>query len=356
MRILRVAKITVASLAILLVVVVCAILALRAYRQHVTAEAIAIHGPTGIDERMYVRIGGIDQWIQIRGQDRNNPVLLCLHGGPGGTWSPLTALFVAWEKDFTVVQWDQRGAGKTLESTGASVADTMTIERMARDGIEVAEYLRSRLHKDKVVLLAHSFGSILGVHMARGRPELFSAYVGTGQVASMPAGLQMGYAQILEKARKANDAEAVRKLEASGAPPFATFEKAALYFDVLGKYESDEAALATIGKVVFSAPRFTLWDIVSRNRGFIQIPTWRLYQEIFATELPSLGLDFKMPVYFLQGADDDVTPALLAREYFDKIEAPYKEMVTLPGVGHYAVWIAPEKFSLQLAKVKSRLP
>ncbi len=321
------------------------------------ADAIAIHSPNGIDEGMYVKIGGIDQWIQIRGQDRNNPVLLCVHGGPGGTWFPLTALFVPWEKEFTVVQWDQRGAGKTLETTGASVADSMTVDRMAQDGIEVAEFLRSRLHKDKVVLFAHSFGSILGIHMARSRPELFSAYVGTGQVASMPRGLKIGYAQLLERARKANDPRAVKKLEASGAPPFDTMEKGALYFDVLGTYESDNAALSTVGKLILTAPGFSLWDIVSRNRGFAQVPPWRLYQEIFATELPSLGLDFKMPVYFFQGVDDDVTPAALAREYFEKIEAPHKEMVTFEGVGHYAVWIAPDKFSRELAtRVKPRLP
>jgi pimeloyl-ACP methyl ester carboxylesterase len=237
---LRVAKFTAALLAVLIAVAICAVLSYRAYRQHVTADAIAIHSPNGIEEAAYVRIGGIDQWIQIRGQDRNNPVLLCVHGSPGGTWLPLTALFVPWEKEFTVVQWDQRGAGKTLESTGASVADTMSVDRMTQDGIEVAEFLRAHLHKDKIVLLGHSWGSLLGVHMARRRPDLFHAYVGTGQVSSMPRSLQISYAQLLERARKADDSRAVMQLEKSGAPPFDTMEKAARYFDAMGTYESDQ--------------------------------------------------------------------------------------------------------------------
>ena len=103
-----------------MVVALASGLALRGYRQHGNAQLLAIHSPNRIDEGMYVKIGGINQWIQIRGQDRNNPVL---HGGPGGAWIPFTGLSIPREKQFTVVLWDQRGEGKTLESSGASVAD-----------------------------------------------------------------------------------------------------------------------------------------------------------------------------------------------------------------------------------------
>jgi pimeloyl-ACP methyl ester carboxylesterase len=146
---------------------------------------------------MYVKIGGIDQWIQIRGQDRDNPVLLCLHGGPGATWLPLTAVFAPWEKDFTVVQWDQRGAGKSLEASGPSIASTMSIQRMADDGIELAELLRAHLKKEKILLLGHSWGSILGVHMVLQRPDLFYAYVGTGQVAQMTRSRHIAISQVI---------------------------------------------------------------------------------------------------------------------------------------------------------------
>src|SRR6266851_1301855 len=169
----KVLKVTLWSLLAVIVVGLATLTGMRAYRQHVNAQAIAIHAPSSIDEAMYVSIGGIEQWIQIRGEDRANPVLLILHGGPGGSWRHLTPLFLDWEKQFAIVQWDQRGAGKTLESTGAGIASTMSVDRMAADGIEVAEFLRKHLHKDKVILLGHSWGSILGIRMAKARPDLF---------------------------------------------------------------------------------------------------------------------------------------------------------------------------------------
>src|SRR5438309_1872368 len=114
------------------------------------AKQFAITSAKGIDEASYVRVGGIEQWVTIRGQDRANPVLLFLHGGPGDVTNPWAfAMFAPWEKQFTVVQWDQRGAGRTLRRTGPAVAPTMTVDRMLQDGIEVAEYLRTHLQKDK---------------------------------------------------------------------------------------------------------------------------------------------------------------------------------------------------------------
>jgi pimeloyl-ACP methyl ester carboxylesterase len=346
-RVWKAARIILLSAVALLVVAVGAVLGCRAYLQHANAKAIAIRSPNGIDEGMYVKIGGINQWIQVRGQDRNNPVLLCLHGGPGATWLPLTALFVPWEKEFTVVQWDQRGAGKTLEATGDSVTDTMSVDRMTQDGIELTEFLRNHLHRDKIILLGHSWGSILGIHMVKQRPDLFYGYVGTGQVANLQKSIAIGYAHTLVKAQAANDTKAVRELERIGTPPYDSAEKVFTYFKWLGQYEGEgdrEAQSSLLGGTMFSAPNFSLRDIYDRNRGFFQIPTWRLYQEMLNADLPSLGIDFKVPIFFFQGAEDEVTAASLAKAYFDAISAPHKEYVAFDGVGHFAVWSVPDKF------------
>lgn len=347
----KAAKIILLSAVALLVIAVGVVLGYRAYVQHANARAIAIHSPNGIDEGMYVKIGGIDQWIQIRAQDRSNPVLLCVHGGPGATWTPLTALFVPWEKQFTVVQWDQRGAGKTLEATGDSVADTMSVDWMTQDGIEVTEFLRSHLHKDKIILLGHSWGSILGIHMVKERPDLFYAYVGTGQVANLQKSIEIGYASILGKARTADDKKAVGELQRIGSPPYDSAEKVMTYFKWLGHYEGDADRVAEsslLGRTMFGAPNFSLRDIYNRNRGFSQIPTWRLYQEMLNTDLASLGTDFKVPIFFFQGTEDEVTAAALAKEYFDEINATHKEYVAFDGVGHFAIWSTPDKFLLKL--------
>jgi pimeloyl-ACP methyl ester carboxylesterase len=345
-KILKAAKIILLSLVVLFVVGVGALLALRAHRQRVTARAIAIHTPNGIDEAMYVKIGGIDQWVQIRGQDRNNPVLLCLHGGPGGSWLALTKLFLPWEKEFTVVQWDQRGTGKTLETTGPSVADTMSVDRMAQDGIEVTEFLRNHLRKDKIILLGFSWGSILGIRMVKERPDLFYAYVGTGQISNMPKSQQLSYAYVLEKARAANDKRAVKALEGIGPPPFDSMEKILVYFQTLPTYECESDRNVPAG--AFTAPNYSLRDIYYLIKGFAQVPTYRVYHEMLSMELSSLGPDFKIPIFFFQGAQDERALAPLAKEYFDRIEAPRKEFVLLEGAGHFAVLSMPDRFLQEL--------
>jgi pimeloyl-ACP methyl ester carboxylesterase len=179
---LRIAKASLLAVAVLAVLAIGSGLGFRAYSQHLGARALAIQSPNGLQEGMYVKIGGIDQWVQIRGEDRGNPVILFVHGGPGGSTIPISSGWQSWEKYFTVVQWDQSGAGRTFRKTGESIATTMTLARMTQDGVEVAEYLRAHLHKDKIVLIGHSWGSFLGIQIVKQRPDLFYAFVGTGQV------------------------------------------------------------------------------------------------------------------------------------------------------------------------------
>ncbi len=179
-RLLRVA----AGAAVVVVALLIAAFGYRAWRQHDNALAYAITAPQGVEEASFVPIGAIDQWIAIRGEDRANPVLLYLHGGPGRSSTPLAPALRSWEKHFTVVMWDQRGAGKTFGRNGTD-EQPMTVARMVDDGIEVTEYLRRHLDKKTIVLLGHSWGTELGVLMAKQRPDLFSAYVGTGQVVSI---------------------------------------------------------------------------------------------------------------------------------------------------------------------------
>jgi pimeloyl-ACP methyl ester carboxylesterase len=149
---------------------------------------------------MYVRIGGIDQWIQIAGEDSESPVLLWLNGGPGGSTMPYEPAYSAWERSFILVMWDQRGEGKTFDRNGESEASTMTLDRMTADGIELAELLKKRLHKPRIILLGHSWGSVLGVHMITQRPDLFSVYVGTAQVTHLNRQFEAAYLPLRARA------------------------------------------------------------------------------------------------------------------------------------------------------------
>lgn len=159
------------SCLLVLVAIVALSLAGPSISQNVAAQASPARTAEPVNEEMFVRIGGIDQWITIKGDDRNNPVVLYLHGGPGDAASPFAdAMFGGWEKDFTIVQWDQRGAGRTYGKSGPSIEPTMTIERMAQDGIEVAEFLAGHLRKKKIIIVGGSWGSILGIYMAHSLP------------------------------------------------------------------------------------------------------------------------------------------------------------------------------------------
>ena len=226
------------------------------------AKNYAISSAKGIDERGYITIGGIEQWVTIRGEDRNNPVVLFLHGGPGDVTNPWTfALFAPWEKHFTIVQWDQRGAGRTLRKSGQAVASTMTVDRMTQDGIELAQYLRKHLGKDKIIVVAHSFGTLLGLGMVRARPELFYAYVGTGQVADEVNNYSATYDALLQKAKASGNQQAIEELKRVGPPPYSSGEGYGVQRKWANRFEgADQFLLETLG-LALVAPGGSVQDI-----------------------------------------------------------------------------------------------
>ena len=311
------------------------------------AEQFAIEPVKGIDEASYVAIGGIDQWVTIRGEDRNNPVLLLLHGGPGDVTSPWTfALFAPWEKQFTVVQWDQRGAGRTLRKTGPSVAPTMTPDRMARDGTELTEYLRKHLGKDKIIVVAHSFGSILGLRMVRSRPDLFYAYVGTGQVADETKNYAVAYDALLKKARALGNKRAVDELSRVGPPPYPSGEGYGVQRKWANNFEGADRFLPGTLGLTLVAPGYSVQDINDSVDGQI-LSGGRLVPQATSQRPKDLGLDFAIPMFFFQGAEDFTTPTALARQYLESIKAPRKEFVQNSG-GHFAVFMNSDQFLREL--------
>ena len=271
-------------------------------------KQFAIASPKGIDEGSFVLLGGIEQWVTVRGQDRDNTVLLFLHGGPGDVTNPWAfALFAPWEKHFTVVQWDQRGAGRTLRKSGPKVAPTITVDRIVQDGIELAEHLRKRLGKDKIVVVGHSFGSIIGVLMARARPDLFLAYVGTGQVADEPRNYGVAYNALLNKARAVGDPAAVDELTRVGPPPYKSGEGFGVQRKWSNAFEgADQFLSGTIG-LTLVAPGNSVQDLNDSVDGQM-LSGERLVPQTKLMGPKELGLEFAIPVYFFQGAEDFTTP------------------------------------------------
>jgi pimeloyl-ACP methyl ester carboxylesterase len=311
-------------------------------------QQFAIPSAKGVDEASYVPIGDIDQWVTIRGWDRDNPVLVFLHGGPGDVTNPWTfALFAPWEKHFTVVQWDQRGAGRTLRKSGPAVAPTITLSRLVADGIELSEYLCKHLHKEKIIIVAHSLGSLIGLKMARAKPELFHAYVGTGQVADNAKNYSVAYDELLKKARAVGNQDAIAELTRVGPPPYKTGEGYGVQRRWANAFEgADQFLFGTLG-LTLVAPGNSVQDIDDSVDGQ-KLSAEQLVPQTKSIGPQQLGREFSLPIFIFQGAEDFTTPTALARSYFDSIKAPRKAFVPIRGGGHFAVFMNSEQFLREL--------
>lgn len=314
------------------------------------AEQYAIRSPHGVDEASFVPIGGIEQWVTIRGQDRANPVLLFLHGGPGDVTScwALT-LFAPWEEKFTVVQWDERGAGRTLKKSGPGVASTLTVDRMAQDGIELADYLRKRLGKEKIILVAHSFGSIIALKMVQTRPDLFYAYVGTGEIADETKNYAAAYVALMAKARAAGNQRAIAELSKVGPPPYSSGDGYRVQRTWANAFEGADRFLSSTLGLALVAPGCSVADINDSATGQV-FSAERLVPQTRSSGPKELGLKFSIPMFFFQGAEDFTSPTSLARDYLNAIQAPRKAFVPIQGAGHFAVFMHSDEFLEELIK------
>lgn len=319
-------------------------IAYRAQAQQRRASNSAINTPSGIQQEGYVDIGGVPQWIQIRGEDIKNPVLLIIHGGPGMSYVPFTPYFRAWEKHFTVVQWDRRGVAKTYARNGAADSATLTFSRMVTDGVLLAEILKRRLKADKLVLLGHSIGSLIAVRMAHERPDLFSAYIGTDQRVDMKRNEQLSYEMLLGRAKTSGDAKLLRAVEAVGPPPYATatawFEKQRLASStdrLSGNFENE------LFKLIPSTPSYTMKDMMAFGTG-LKYSAATLLPEMMTLDLNTLGRQFRVPIIIIQGEDDVIAPTVLAKDWFQNLEAPRKRFITLRGAGHNSMFVRSDDF------------
>ncbi|MFI9505991.1 alpha/beta fold hydrolase [Nocardia sp. NPDC052566] len=320
----------------------------RALRRRDAARELRIDTPHGIAEAGFVRIGGIDQWIEIRGEDRNNPVLLELHGGPGASNTFFANRTRAWERYFTVVRWDMRGAGKTF---GRGEQGELTFDRVLADAVEVTDHVRHTLRTEKVVLLANSFGSVLGLELARAYPERYSAYVGTDQNITGP----------LDEHKFA---ATVRRLRDSGKPKDAD-RLAAIGTDVTQWSPADwglhakltaqsdpmlrEILMKLVLKSMWFSPQHRLRDLKAAGAGMKFSETLGLESARFDAERD--GTRFEIPFFLFQGEHDSLTPVDRARRFFDRVQAPHKEFALITDANHFAAFWQPEQF-LELLRTR----
>lgn len=292
-----------------------------------------------VSEQGFVQIGGIRQWVTVDGQDCANPVVLIVHGGPGNPNTPFAHnLFGGWAKDFTVVQWDQRGAGKTYGENKPAEDEPLTMARLTEDGVEMARYAAQRFGKRQVILMGGSWGSALAVNIAMARPELFSAYVGTAQLVNYQLDMQASYAKTLALAKAAGDSESLAKLQPLGPPPWTDPRAFGILRRITRKYEAQDAEAPPKDWFAFGpgydTPAYEADYTAGEDYSFLNFVGLHGDGMGPRIDLRKLGTRFAMPIWILQGEADLVTPPDVSKPYFDALEAPQKTWVLLPRTGH----------------------
>jgi pimeloyl-ACP methyl ester carboxylesterase len=328
----------------------------RADATGVIRELRRIVAPNGVERAETVRIGGIDQFVTIRGTDRRNPVLLILHGGPG---FPEAAL--AWwntralEEYFVVVHWDQRGSGKThLVNDAEAVAATMNPERFIDDTEELVAWLRAEFDKRKVFVLGHSWGSYIGIEFALRRPEWLHAYIGTGQAANTPESERRGWAFALAEARRTGNAQAVNELisiapyAASGGPiPLADIMIERKWSDHFGGVMAYRTGQSD-GIAARLSPDYTDAEAarVYEGNGYSQR---FLFSNVVSLDLSRIRR-LRCPLILLEGRHDRTVNSEVAYEWFRNVRAPEKHFVWFENSAHEAMSEEPGKFLISLVR------
>lgn len=279
-----------------------------------------------------MRLGGIQQWITIRGEDRSKPVLLYLHGGPGDAQSSLPSVYAPLEKDFVLVQWDQRGAGRTLGHLDPDTQPT-SLPQLISDAVELAKYLQSYLHTDKVVLMGHSWGSFLGVEIVHREPRLFRAYIGIAQVVSWREIVEAQYRYTLAQARARSDTQVVRELEELGGPPSNSFDHYLVLRMPLNGYLAPSDVQWQPKQYALLQQALTPEDLAAYYKALQNLTG--MQSTVLAMDVTPLGFKFKLPMFFIQGADDHIVDPSIVARYVDKIQAPLKRLSQIDGAGHF---------------------
>jgi len=298
-----------------------------------------------VDETGFVRIGDIDQWIGIQGNDARNPVILYLHGGPAEAQSPFLKQFIPWENDFTVVNWDQRGSGRTYGKNGPATPGMSTpdlaLDRLRLDAREVAEYARKRLSKKKIILVGQSWGAQLGLHVVKRWPELFYAFVGTGLPVSWSLKIEAQERWAKAQATAVGDNETLKALNDTASLPLTDRTR----MNASRKYilsPSDLAYVTIMGTFIGFPSTPAPGDAADWVAGG-QFTSARLSPVETSLDARMLGLDIAIPFFVIQGRDDHIAPFAVAEAYVAEVRAPQKVFIPIAG-GHYACFTNPTEF------------
>jgi pimeloyl-ACP methyl ester carboxylesterase len=329
----------------------------RAEVVSIIGEARKIVSPNGVEELLEIPVGGTKEWISVRGRDRGNPVLLMIHGGPASPEMPSSWFFqTGWEDYFTVVQWDQRGAGKSYNAADPNtVQPTLTAERMVDDAGEVVRYLRVRYGKDKIFVLGHSWGSLIGITLAHQHPEWLYAYIGTGQIISGMENERVGYANTLRAAEAAGNQPAIAELKAispypegDGSLPLDKIGQERKWSVVLGGLTYQRSGYGYYEHLFQLSPEYSEQDLAAIDKGSA-LSLGALLPALAHFDYSNVA-QFGCPILLFEGRHDDTTPAEIAAKWLEKVHAPAKKLIWFEDSAHMAMVEEPGRFLVHLVE------
>lgn len=309
--------------------------------------------PSGIASLEKVRLGGHEQWIMLRGHSTDKPVLLYLSGGPGQSDLPFVRVLLdELTQDFVVVGWDQRGTGKSYSALDPT--ETLTLDQAVSDAIALTKYLRQRFDEKKIYLLGESWGSTLGVLAVQRQPELYYAWIGSGQMVSQRETDRRIYQDVLRLAEKTNDTALAQKMQAYGEPPYKDMPYANAF--VMGQYDRlskpytppqsyiKRGTEANLGPWGIWGSEYSLVEKVNVLRGLVDMFSI-MYPQLQALDFRQTVKQLQVPVYLLDGAAELSARRDLALEWFETLQAPRKRQFTFKNAGHSVVFEQFEAFS-----------
>lgn len=290
-----------------------------------------------IAELSRIELNGRNQWISIRAEDKNKPVLLFLAGGPGGTQLAAARHELSeLEKHFVVVGWDQPGSGKSYY---AQAIKDISVETYIQDGHELTKYLANRFDQEKIYLVGESWGSALGIFLVDRYPESYHALIGAAQMIDFAETERIDYATAMELAMDKNDTATVNKLEANGLPPYYGKNltwKSAVYLNYLSNSMASNPAIHNPGyntlRDIFS-PEYGILDKINFARGIINTYN-HVYQQLYDIDMRTDYISLDVPIYFFEGRYDFNAPTSLVEEYYNVLDCPEKEIVWFEHSGH----------------------
>jgi pimeloyl-ACP methyl ester carboxylesterase len=305
-----------------------------------------------ISEKIFVTIGGIRQGMFIRGKSRQNPVLLYVHGGPA---FPNYFLFDRYkpglEEEFTVCFWEQRGGG--LSYSREVMPESMTLEQLTSDAIEVTNYLRKRFKQEKIYLMAHSGGTSFTIQAAAQAPELYHAYIAMSQITRQSESEKIAYKWMLNHYLLTKDRKAVHELKKFPVEKSDTcigsFYKSmirdrSMHELGIGTMRSMRSVLTGVFIPVWTCSAYTIgekWKLWESKFTFLK--KTKLYDQLLALDIPSIVTRLEIPVYFMSGRYDFTVNHDLSKDYFEQLQAPLKRFYTFEESAHSPLFEEPDK-------------